>query len=58
MGLYLGSNKKKLYLDNNVYCINLYVTSAPTINGDKLLSSDNYILKDLNGLFLTVKEDE
>lgn len=58
MAIYLGNNKLKLNLNNIKYNINLYTTDTPIINVNKLLSSDNYILKDLNGLFLTVKEDE
>lgn len=57
MGLYLGSKKSKLSVDN----IKLRVI-VPEIsyssNGVKLLSSDNYMLKDSNGLYLIAKEDK
>lgn len=55
MALYLGSGKQKLNLNN--ICFNLNIFSAiPIINGVGLLSFDNYILKDKNGLYLTAKE--
>lgn len=58
MALYLGnSNKLKVYLDNTLYNINLF-SIIPILNGVKLLSSDDYILKDINGLYLTAKEDK
>ncbi len=57
MALYLGNNKRKVNLNGVVYCLNLYL-SAPTTNGIRLLSSENYILKDSNGLYLTAKEDK
>ena len=58
MALYLGSSEKqKIVLDGNTYFMNLFSKILIT-NGDVLLSSDNYILKDSNGLFLTVKESE
>lgn len=56
MALYLGSEKKKLNLSGLTYCLNLF--SATTIvNGIQLLSSDNYVLKDSNGLYVTAKEE-
>lgn len=58
MALYLGSSdKQKIVLDGNTYFMNLFSKILIT-NGDILLSSDNYILKDSNGLFLTVKGSE
>lgn len=58
MALYLGSSgKQKIVLDGNVYYLNLF-TNIVITNGDTLISLDNYILKDSNGLYLTVKEDE
>ena len=57
MGLYLGSKKKKLKFNGTICSMN--ITPAPTIfNGIRLLSSEGYILKDLNGLYLTAKEDK
>lgn len=57
MALYLGSDKCKIVLDNIVYYLNLFSETLIT-NGGLLLSSDNYILKDSNGLYLTVKEGD
>lgn len=57
MALYLGSEKKNLYLDYNKYKINLY-SSTPITNGARLLSSDDFVLKDSNNAYLTAKEVE
>ena len=58
MALYIGkSDKQKVILDGVVYRFNLF-TETPITNFIRLLSSDNCILKDLNGLYLTVEEDE
>lgn len=58
MALYLGSsNKLKINLDGVVYCLNLYSTT-PITNRIRLLSLENYILKDANGLYLTTKEEK
>lgn len=58
MALYLGGSKRqKVILDENTYCLNLYSTT-PITNGIRLLSSEGYILKDSNGLYLTFKEEE
>lgn len=57
MGLYLGnSGKLRLILNGVVYKLNVY-TGEQIINGIRLLSSDNYILKDMNGEYLTVEEN-
>ena len=58
MALYLGSSEElKINLDGIVYYLNLY-SKNPITNGVRLLSDDNYILKDLNGLYITTKENE
>lgn len=58
MALYLGSSEElKVNLNGVVCCLNLS-TSTPITNFISLLSSDNYTLKDSNGLYLTVEEDE
>ncbi len=57
MALYLGNSEKlKIILDGKAYKINLYSEISAT-NEIKLLSSDGYILKDINGLFITSKEE-
>lgn len=56
MGLYLGSNKKhKLTMNNMRVRLNI-VTSVAKIIGTTLKSSDNLILKDSTGAYLTAKE--
>ena len=57
MALYLGGQKVKINLDGVVYCLNLFF-NEPITDGVRLLSSNGYILKDLNGLFITIKEDK
>jgi hypothetical protein len=58
MALYVGSEeKRKVILDGVVYRFNLF-TTAPITNFIRLLSSDNYTLKDSSGLYLTVEEEE
>ena len=61
MGLYLGkSTKLKINSSNGVILrLNIpTVSPSPIVGGVMLKSSDNYILKDLNGIYLTVKEDK
>lgn len=57
MALYLGSDKIKINLDSVAYYLNIF-SKTPITNGVRLLSSENYILKDLNGLYLTTEESE
>ena len=58
MALYLGSSgKQKININEVVYNMNLDFV-LPATDGVILSSSDNYILKDSKGLFLTGKRDE
>ena len=58
MALYLGSSEKlKVNLNGVAYCLNLF-SQTPITNGIRLLSSEGYILKDLNRLYLTTKDGE
>lgn len=57
MALYLGSERWQINLNGKKYYLNLF-SAIPSLNGMKLLSSDGYILKDSNGLYLTSKESE
>ena len=58
MALYLNNGKKlKIALNGNSYILNI-CTTASIVNFVKLLSLDNYVLKDVNDLYLTVKESE
>lgn len=58
MGLYLGSDgKRKVILNDVVYCLN-FVPETFIIYGIKLLSLDDYILRDVNGLYLTSEDGD
>ena len=57
MALYLGENKLKIYLDGIAYDLK-FIPETFIVYGIKLLSSDNYTLRDVNGLYLTSKESE
>lgn len=57
MALYLGnSNKLHINLNGILYHLNL-LSTTPIVDRISLLSSDNYILKDFNGLYLIPKEE-
>ena len=59
MALYLGSSgKQKITLTNGTTCRLNFYSSSPITNGIRLKTSDEYILKDSKGLYLTAKEDE
>ncbi len=57
MAIYLGEDRRKIVLDGISYSVKLF-SATPILNGIKLLSSEGYILKDSNGLYLTSKESE
>ena len=57
MALYLGSSKVKINLGGESYQLNL-IPEKLILNGIALVSLDNYMLKDSNGLYLTVKESD
>lgn len=58
MGLYLGSDGKlKINLNGKMYKINLY-SESPIVNGIILSTSDGYMLRDINGLYITTKGDD
>lgn len=57
MGLYLGSKQLRIALGSSI-CNLIIPSKLPFINWVLLLSYDNYILTDSNGVYLTVKEDE
>lgn len=57
MALYLGDNKKlQLILDGVRYDLKI-PPKAISGNYGLLLSSDNYVLKDSNDVYLRVKEE-
>jgi hypothetical protein len=57
MALYLGSNKLKANMNGIAYCLNLF-SSIAVNNGIRLLSSEGYVLKDANGIYLIPKESD
>lgn len=58
MGLYIGSQPQKLVINNQEIFLELYTPNIIITNGVRLKSSDDYILKDENGYYLTIKEGE
>lgn len=58
MGLYIGSQPQKLVINNQEIFLEIYTPNAIITNGIRLKSSDDYILKDENGYYLTIKEGE
>ena len=59
MALHLGSSNVKLNIGGIARKLSIYTPSeTPILNGTMLLSSEGYILKDSQGLYLTTKEDE
>ena len=52
MALYLGGQKKKLVLNNSANTLKIFTPNSI------LMSSDNYILKDKNGVRLTTERSE
>lgn len=57
MALYLGNQKVKLYLNGELFCLNFFDT-APIVTGIRLFSSDGYVLRDSNGLYLIAKDGD
>ena len=57
MAIYLGENKYKIYINKMLYNFDIH-TSTPITNAIRLLSSDNFTLKDRNGVFITVKKED
>lgn len=58
MGLYLGSSEKLKIITPGGTCNLIIYSPTPITNGIMLLSSDNYILKDSDGVYLIAKESE
>lgn len=58
MALYLGNSEElKVYINGVKYKFNLY-SNELIINSNVLLSSDDFILRDINGIYLTAKESD
>lgn len=57
MALYLGNSEKlKINLGDAIYIMNIS-SATPTIEDVILSSSDNYMLQDFNGFYLSPKEE-
>lgn len=57
MALYLGNSEKlKINLGDAIYSMSIF-SALPTIAEIILSSSDDCILKDFNGLYLSPKEE-
>lgn len=57
MVLYLGDKKVKLNLNGSIWRLNIF-SQKPAIEYNGIISSDNYILTDCNGVYLKIKENE
>lgn len=58
MAIYVGGQKYKLIIGGEVCGLNIYTPNVIITNGIRLLSSDDYTLKDINGLYLTTKKED
>lgn len=56
MNLYINGVKVKINLDGASYKLNIH-SSEPVVNNVLLLSSDNYILTDSMGVYLTAQKE-
>jgi hypothetical protein len=58
MGIHIGSSEKLKISASKSGIFRLNIPSlAPVVNGVMLRTTDNYILKDSNGMYITAKED-
>lgn len=55
MAVYVGGQKYKLIVGRDICDMQIY-SPIPITNGVRLLSSDDFILKDINNVYLTVTE--
>lgn len=55
MALYFNNEIIKININGVAYKLNLF-SETHIFNGVRLLSSENYILKDSNGIYLTAEE--
>lgn len=58
MALYLGKEKVKICLGGVICRLNIPSNDDKADNGVILLSSDNHILKDIDGTLLLTKETD
>lgn len=57
MALYINGEAKKLHLNGGQYHLNAFGQVIETIDG-KLLDANRYVLRDANGMYLLVKEED
>lgn len=58
MPLHLGSSEKvKIHKNGSIIRLDVF-TEKPITNGQRLLSSEDYTLKDSKGTYITVKGDD
>lgn len=55
MAIYIGGQKCKIIAGGDICGLRIY-SPTPITNGVRLLSSDDFTLMDVNGLYLTVTE--
>lgn len=58
MPLFYGNQRIKLNIGRHAVNLELYTSGTPITNNMRLLSSDNFCLKDSGGVYLTTKEGE
>lgn len=58
MTIYFGSSEKLKIIFNNTFCCANLSTSMLSAKKSKLLSADEYILTDRNGVILMIEEDK
>lgn len=56
MALYVSEHKQNLYLGNTPMILHIF-TPTPMTNGIRLKSSEDYILKDSRGVYLTATKE-
>lgn len=56
MALYIGSNQyRKIYLGSESVSLEFFSSIIPMFDGILLISSDNYVLKSADDMYLTTK---
>ena len=58
MALFYGSERIKLNIGRYAVNLELYTSGTPITNNIRLLSSDDFCLKDSGNVYLTTKEGE
>jgi hypothetical protein len=58
MNIYLNGTRVDLNLNGSSFVLNIPSDKVPSTEGVKMFSSDNFILKDSNNLYIIPKEGE